>query len=105
MLHDVELTTVPGGAGSIGSCLLGRSITQSPSRFAANTAGASQIRDDGKERYKLNACSAVLTFAMGRTFGSGAGVLVIPATLPISEIVAKLNELQPDILAGYPSML
>ncbi len=46
-----------------------------------------------------------MTFAMGRTFGSGAGVVVIPATLPLSEIVLKLNELKPDILAGFPTML
>jgi phenylacetate-CoA ligase len=48
-----------------------------------------------------------MTFAMGRTFGGGAGggAVSIPATLPLIEIVARLNELQPDILAGYPTML
>lgn len=45
-----------------------------------------------------------MTYAMARTFG-GSGSMPIPATLPIREIVARLNELQPDILAGYPSML
>lgn len=46
-----------------------------------------------------------MTFAMGRTFGGGGGVGMIGATLPLSEIVARLNDLQPDILAGYPTML
>lgn len=46
-----------------------------------------------------------MTYAMVRTFGSGAGAVAVPATLPVSEIVARLNALQPDILGGYPSML
>jgi|CXWL01.1.fsa_nt_gi phenylacetate-coenzyme A ligase PaaK-like adenylate-forming protein len=46
-----------------------------------------------------------MTYAMGRTFGGGGSIASIPATLPIREIVARLNELQPEILAGYPSML
>jgi len=46
-----------------------------------------------------------MTYAMAKTFGGGGASMPIPATLPIREIVARLNELQPDILAGYPSML
>jgi phenylacetate-coenzyme A ligase PaaK-like adenylate-forming protein len=46
-----------------------------------------------------------MTFAMSRTFGASSGVTPVPATLPISEIVARLNELQPEILGGYPTML
>ena len=46
-----------------------------------------------------------MTYAMARTFGAGVGVVSIPATLPLREIVARLNELRPEVLAGYPSML
>ena len=46
-----------------------------------------------------------MTFAMGRTFGGSGDVVLIPATLPLNDIVARLNDLQPDILAGYPTML
>jgi phenylacetate-coenzyme A ligase PaaK-like adenylate-forming protein len=46
-----------------------------------------------------------MTFAMTRTFGAGSGVTPVPATLPLAEIVARLNDLQPEILGGYPTML
>jgi phenylacetate-coenzyme A ligase PaaK-like adenylate-forming protein len=46
-----------------------------------------------------------MTYAMSRTFGGAANVTPVPATLPLPEIVARLNALQPVILAGYPTML
>lgn len=46
-----------------------------------------------------------MTYAMARTFGARSGVVPIPATLPLADIVTRLNDLQPDVLAGYPSML
>jgi phenylacetate-coenzyme A ligase PaaK-like adenylate-forming protein len=37
--------------------------------------------------------------------GNPIGFVPVPATLPLPEIVARLNELQPPALYGYPSML
>jgi len=42
-------------------------------------------------------------YAMAQTFSRSMGSL--PATLPIHEMVARLNALQPAILSGYPSSL
>jgi phenylacetate-coenzyme A ligase PaaK-like adenylate-forming protein len=47
-----------------------------------------------------------MTFAQARTFRSDRlHVTPIPATLPLPEIVDRLNALQPGALSGYPSML
>lgn len=46
-----------------------------------------------------------MTFAMPRTFREMSNSTAIPATLPMAEIVGRLNALQPVILMGYPSML
>ncbi len=44
--------------------------------------------------------------AIGRTFsGTGTTRHFLPVTLPLGEIVAGLNELQPTILQGYSSVL
>ncbi len=46
-----------------------------------------------------------MTYAMAQTFGQGSSVVNVPATLPVSSIVKRLNELQPLTLSGYPSMI
>jgi phenylacetate-CoA ligase len=46
-----------------------------------------------------------MTYAMAQTFGHGSGVVNVAATLPVSSIVKRLNELQPVMLSGYPSMI
>jgi phenylacetate-coenzyme A ligase PaaK-like adenylate-forming protein len=46
-----------------------------------------------------------MTYAMARTFGAVANTTPVPATLPLPEIVARLNALQPVIIGGYPTML
>jgi phenylacetate-CoA ligase len=44
--------------------------------------------------------------AMGRTFAyPGIEVVQLPVTLPLEDIVAGLNRVQPHVLAGYPSAL
>jgi phenylacetate-CoA ligase len=46
------------------------------------------------------------TAALGRTFaGPGLSAFRLPVTLPIEEIVAGLNQAQPDCLNAYPSAL
>jgi phenylacetate-CoA ligase len=44
-----------------------------------------------------------LSYALTRTFFPEA--TLIPVTLPLAEIVARVNSLQPNRIAGYPSML
>lgn len=46
-----------------------------------------------------------MTFAMARTFGGAYNSTPIAAASPLPEIVARLNELQPVLLGGYPTML
>jgi len=46
-----------------------------------------------------------MTYAMARTFRGGANVTAVPATLPLPDIVARLNELQPLGITGYPTMM
>lgn len=46
-----------------------------------------------------------MSFAITQTFGRDQGSVSVPATLPLGEIVARLNDLQPAMLQGYPSML
>jgi phenylacetate-coenzyme A ligase PaaK-like adenylate-forming protein len=47
-----------------------------------------------------------MTAALGQTFEIPGGARHrLPATLPLARIVAQLNELQPDYLMGYASMV
>jgi phenylacetate-coenzyme A ligase PaaK-like adenylate-forming protein len=43
--------------------------------------------------------------AIGQTLGNAGGVTNVPATLPVQQIVEKLNELRPVMLLGYPSVM
>jgi len=43
-----------------------------------------------------------MSFAISRTFGRT--MTTIAATLPLSEMVERLNAIQPTVLAGYPSI-
>lgn len=47
-----------------------------------------------------------MTSALGQTFAvPGSALHRLPATLPLPRIVERLNELQPDSLSGYASMV
>src|SRR6185503_3833091 len=47
-----------------------------------------------------------MTSAMGQTFTVAGGPLCrVPATWALDRIVARLNEVQPDVLSGYSSMI
>lgn len=46
-----------------------------------------------------------MTYAMARTFRGSANVTPVAATQPLTDIVARLNELQPMVVFGYPTML
>jgi phenylacetate-coenzyme A ligase PaaK-like adenylate-forming protein len=46
-----------------------------------------------------------MTYAQRSTFGVANNSVSVPASLPIAEIVARLNELQPAALGGYPSAI
>ena len=46
-----------------------------------------------------------MTFAMARTFGGAYNSTPIAAASPLPDIVSRLNEIQPVVLAGYPTML
>lgn len=46
-----------------------------------------------------------MTFAMARTFRGTFNSTPIAAASPLPEIVDRLNELQPVVLAGFPTML
>ncbi len=44
-------------------------------------------------------------FTAATTRGWPIRIMPVPATLPVGEAVARLNELQPSLLVGYPSRL
>jgi phenylacetate-coenzyme A ligase PaaK-like adenylate-forming protein len=46
-----------------------------------------------------------MTFAMARTFRGTATATPVPATLPLPEIVSRLNAIKPLVVNGYPTML
>jgi phenylacetate-coenzyme A ligase PaaK-like adenylate-forming protein len=46
-----------------------------------------------------------MSYAIPRTFRAVMQSTPVPATLPLTEIVARLNDLLPTVLTGYPSSL
>lgn len=46
-----------------------------------------------------------MSFALAATFGGNLGAVQVPATLPLSDMVARLNQLQPETIAGFPSAI
>jgi phenylacetate-coenzyme A ligase PaaK-like adenylate-forming protein len=46
-----------------------------------------------------------MSYALIQTFGRNQRIVSVPATLPLDEIVTQLNELQPVLLHGYPSVI
>jgi phenylacetate-coenzyme A ligase PaaK-like adenylate-forming protein len=46
-----------------------------------------------------------MTAALGQTFTIPGALHRVPATLPLARIVERLNDLQPDYLSGYASMV
>lgn len=67
-------------------------------------------RSTGLERLVMASVSAAhashMTAAMMSTFSSPRlAVHRFPVTLPLAEIVAGINALQPDVLHGYPSVM
>ncbi len=46
-----------------------------------------------------------ISFATARTFRGMFNAVNVPATLPLTEIIVRLNDAQPVILTGYPSLL
>jgi phenylacetate-coenzyme A ligase PaaK-like adenylate-forming protein len=46
-----------------------------------------------------------MTYSMGRAFPLGRSPEIVPATLPLPEIVKRINELHPESIFGYPSMV
>lgn len=46
-----------------------------------------------------------MSYAMTRNFGGATNSIAVPASLPLPEIVARLNELQPKVLSGFASMV
>src|SRR5260370_26223373 len=87
---------------------MGRGAEVCPDDAEVETAGASGTseprpdRSSGKHRRRE---ATHMTYAMAQTFGQGSSVVNVPATLPVSPIVKRLNELQPLTLRGYPSMI
>ena len=69
------------------------------------------VRDLGRERFKLALVAAGKAFHISRalvqTFDDPSAIelMAMPVTLPLDEIVARLNECRPDVLLTYPSEL
>jgi len=73
-------------------------------RFRTRAAAALGIAPGAQQAVVGGAKATHMTFAFARLLDRGTNS-VVPATLSLEEIVARLNTLQPIVLLGYPSML
>ncbi len=64
-----------------------------------------EIGLDAKRATVAAAKATHMSYAIPRTFRAVMQSTPVPATLPLNEIVARLNDLQPTVLTGYPSSL
>ncbi len=75
-------------------------------RFGTRAQRAhSGIRPDAVRAVIAGGKASHMSYAQMNTFGRNMGMVHVPATLPIREIVARLNALQPAIISGYPSII
>ena len=73
-------------------------------RFRTRAAAALGVAPGVQQAVVGGAKATHMTFAFARLLERGTNIAV-PATLPLAEIVARLNAIQPIVLLGYPSML
>lgn len=73
-------------------------------RSAARAQRAAGLGPDAVRAIMAGGKATHMSFALTSTFAGNMGLVHVPATLPIREIVFRLNELQPDVIGGYPSI-
>jgi phenylacetate-CoA ligase len=73
-------------------------------RFARLAQRHAGVRPDAVRAVVAGGKASHMSFAMASLFAH-SGVVAVPATLPIREIVERLNALQPQLLTGFPSMM
>jgi phenylacetate-coenzyme A ligase PaaK-like adenylate-forming protein len=113
ILNDYIALTSGGCSGRRGLFVLDRAAVSSfTAAVARQPIGTVLAADAPRERPRIAfvaAASAVHATGMvaALTCGDHSPVRshLVPATMPLGEIVERLNVLQPPILSGYPSML
>jgi phenylacetate-coenzyme A ligase PaaK-like adenylate-forming protein len=73
-------------------------------RFARLAQKQAGLRPDAVRAVIAGGKASHMSFAMASLFGR-SGVVAVPATLPMREIVERLNALQPELMTGFPSMM
>ena len=114
LLDEYIVLTSGGSSGVRGLFVLGQDsvvdnvLAAIRQRFAPDAPALRPDRRPGPSRVALVAASAGYhgTAAFAGIFAGGlADIVPIPVTLPLHEQVAKLNDLQPDTVQGYPSAI
>jgi phenylacetate-coenzyme A ligase PaaK-like adenylate-forming protein len=72
-------------------------------RFRARARAHLGITPDAVSAVVAGGKATHMSYAISQTFGRN--LVSVSATLPIREMVARLNALQPVVLGGYPSIL
>lgn len=75
-----------------------RWVTRAQRHYAGLRPGATRANVAGGK-------ASHMSFALAATFGGNLGAVQVPATLPIRDIAARLNGLQPETIAGFPSAI
>jgi phenylacetate-coenzyme A ligase PaaK-like adenylate-forming protein len=74
-------------------------------RYRTRLFGRAGIEPDATRVIVAGGKASHMSYALSRAFLLSAGAQTVPATLPLAEIVARINDLSPVILMGYPSVL
>jgi phenylacetate-CoA ligase len=73
-------------------------------RFRARAFSRAGIAQNAVQVVVAGSKASHMTYALSRAFPLGRGPEIVPATLPLPDIVMRINELHPEVIAGYPSM-
>jgi len=84
-------------------------VSTAPPRFLLSSELGRRLPPDGFRLATVAAATAVHSTGLAvalSTPGSGpAAIQAVPVTLPLADMVARLNAVRPHVLLGYPSML
>ncbi|GAA0459432.1 coenzyme F390 synthetase [Paractinoplanes deccanensis] len=109
LLDDYHVVTTGGSSGLVGLFPWDRdgwlAAALSSWRVFAWLARTMNLAQPGRTAFVAAAHASHVSEAMRRTFEPPGISCEIPVTLPLAEIVARLNAFRPDRIIAYPSML
>lgn len=109
LLDEFHAVASGGSSGVRGLFVFGwdawKTATLAMLRFRMAHASSFGIPRDALRCVVAGGKASHMSYAMTRTFGSSTNSVAVPASLPVNEIVKRLNGFQPVILSGFPSMI